>query len=433
MSNAASAGLCRKIDRQQQQKLRRPPAAEKSKEAELARLEQDIQKLAENQKKFAEELDPKSGGGPELEKQNEAKPPNGSGSKPSPAERQQASSKEAERLEVLAREDEALTALSRARMKAAAAKVKDAESSIKADQPRDAAESARSAAEQLDQLAEQVAGLKAKELASKIARARDLAQSTAKAERALASRGSSSEKDEALAEQQGLSERVKSLEDLLKRIRGDAVEEDRAVARALEKASEANSTAEIEQAMRQAMASIASGEGEKSTRSMGEASSRLEALARDLEAARRDFMQPKLQQLLAAEKKAAEVQKALDSASNEAKKAEAEKAFAELAKAVYSLKTGEGPIRQAADSLSQVFLGGGLTGWTPPQKSGPKAGLYTPPVAYTNAVREISRALQAKIQELILNDAFLDGDGAVPPGYKEKVEDYFRVLSEDLR
>jgi hypothetical protein len=437
MSTSSSGGQCRKIDRQQlQQKLRKPPAAEKSKEAELARLEQDLKKLAQDQKNFAEEIDPKGGDGAELDRKDEPRagqPSKNSGTKPSPAERQQASSKEADRLNALAGSDRALTDLARGRMDEATREVKEAEAAIKADRPRESAQSARSAAEHLERLAEQVAGLKAKELAARIARARDLAQSTARDERELAGRAKPGEPGEALARQQGLAEDARTLADLLRQLRSDAVEEDRKLAQAVAKASEANSPAEIERVMRRASASIASGEPEKSSRSMGEAAGKLDALARDLESARRDFMQPKLQQLIAAEKKAAEAQRSLDSASSEARKAEAEKAVSELARAVESLKPGEGSLRKAADVLSQVAQGGASGGWAAPAKVGPRAGLFTPPISHTNAVRAASQALQAKIQELILDDALVDRDGPVPPGYKEKVEDYFRVLSEDLR
>jgi hypothetical protein len=278
-----------------------------------------------------------------------------------------------------------------------------------------------------------VVGLKARELSARLARTRDLAQATATGERELARIGNPADPGKAVADQQGLVEDARTLADLLKRLKADAVEEDRTLAQAVSRAAEANSPAEVEQAMRQASASLASGEAAKSRRAMDEASGKLEALAKDLEAARREFMQPKLQQLLAAEKKAAEVQKALDSAANEAKKAEAQKGLAELSKAVEGLKPGEGPLRQAAENLAQVAQGTNAPAWTPPSKAGLRAGLYTPPIATTNAVREVSKALQAKIQELILNDALVDRDGAVPPGYKEKVQDYFRVLSEDLR
>ena len=46
---------------------------------------------------------------------------------------------------------------------------------------------------------------------------------------------------------------------------------------------------------------------------------------------------------------------------------------------------------------------------------------------------KVIEVLQAKIQEVILKDALLDKDEAVPPQYKTLVEEYYRVLSEDLR
>ena len=87
LSTSSSSGQCRKIDRAQQQKIRKPPSADKSKQAELAKLEQDIQKLAQDQQAFAEEIDPKSNGGAQLDKKDEAK--SASGTKPSPSERQE--------------------------------------------------------------------------------------------------------------------------------------------------------------------------------------------------------------------------------------------------------------------------------------------------------------------------------------------------------
>jgi hypothetical protein len=438
LKDSKSASACRKVDRQQQdQKIRKPPA-EKSKEAELAKLEQDIKKLAEAEKKFAEEIQSKATGGAKLDQQAKPKPgkpakPGASKPSPTPGEQQQASAKEAVRLQALAKSDPALSDLARQRLTEAVSKVKEADNAMKAEKPTEAAESAKAAAEELGRLAEQVGGLKAKELADKLAKARDLARETAKAERELAAKATSAGKEGALAEQQGLTEDTKTLADLVKRLKEDAVEEDRTLAGAIEKASEANPLGGIEEAMNQAAASIASGSLEKSTREMTDASKQLDDLARDLETARRDFMQPKLQQLLAAEKQAAEVQKALESASNESKKAEAEKALADLAKAANGLKVGEGPVKDAAEALAKAAQGGATSNWTAPNLGALRDGLFKPPVNYTKAVTNLSKALQARIQELILIDALVDRDGAVPPGYKEKVEDYFRLLSEDLR
>ena len=437
LKDSSSASACRKIDRQQQdQKIRKDPA-EKSKQAELAKLEQDLKKLAEAEKKFAEEIEPKAGGGARLDRRDESKPGRPSPSKPassSPGERQQAAVKEADRLKALAENDPALTDLARRRMEEAAEKVRQAHRANQSENPADAAEAARQAGEQLERLAGQVAGLKVKELADKLAKARDLARQTAKAERELGSkaRGQAGESSE-VGTQLGLAEDAKTLVELVKRLEGDASEEDRTLASAIARAEAANSPAAIEEAMRQAAASIASGDPQKSGREMDGAANQLEALARDLDSARRDFMQPKLQQLLAAERQAAGVGKALQSASTEAKKAEAEKAIADLARAVNGLKAGEGPLKDAAEALAGLSRSGATSAWSGPARGPLKEGFFTPPMEYTEAVGKVAKALQTRIQELILIDALVDRDGAVPPGYKEKVEDYFRLLSEDLR
>ena len=60
-------------------------------------------------------------------------------------------------------------------------------------------------------------------------------------------------------------------------------------------------------------------------------------------------------------------------------------------------------------------------------------GELSPPVAYSDGVGAVLLALQAKIQEIILDDALVDRDGPVPPQYKGLVDDYYRVLSQDLR
>jgi len=436
LSNSSTASACRKIDRQQQdQKIRKPPA-EKSKEAERARLEQDLKKLAETEKKFAKEIEPKATGGAKLDQLDQ---PKAKGSKPSgspassPAERQQAAAQEAKRLQALAKADPGLTDLVRKRMDQATAKVQEAEAATRQDRPGDAAEAAKAAGEVLDRLAEQVGGLKAKEIAEKLARARDLARETSRSERELAARSSGTPGVEAQKEQQGLVEDAKTLADLMKRLKEQAVEEDRTLARAIDKATESDPIQAVEEAMRQALAALEAREGESSNREMLEASKPLEALARDLETARRDFMAPRLQQLIAAEKEAAEVRKALESVSSASKKAGAEKALADLARSVNVLKAGDGPLQKAAEALSKVAQGPSTNGWSAPTGGPLQPGLFRPPVTYSNAVREISKALQARIQELILGEALVDRDGPVPPGYKEKVEDYFRLLSEDLR
>ena len=62
-----------------------------------------------------------------------------------------------------------------------------------------------------------------------------------------------------------------------------------------------------------------------------------------------------------------------------------------------------------------------------------KSGYFVPPVAYTGSLASAILALQAKIQEIVLDNALVERTGPVPPQYKELVENYYRVLSQDLR
>jgi hypothetical protein len=60
-------------------------------------------------------------------------------------------------------------------------------------------------------------------------------------------------------------------------------------------------------------------------------------------------------------------------------------------------------------------------------------GLYWLKLGNFNGLRQVSKALQTKIQEAILAGALLDADEPVPPEYRELVEEYYRALSDDLR
>ena len=60
-------------------------------------------------------------------------------------------------------------------------------------------------------------------------------------------------------------------------------------------------------------------------------------------------------------------------------------------------------------------------------------GYFIPPSDYTDSLRQVVQVLQAKIQQLVLDQALMERDQAVPPRYESLVEDYYRVLSQDLR
>ena len=61
------------------------------------------------------------------------------------------------------------------------------------------------------------------------------------------------------------------------------------------------------------------------------------------------------------------------------------------------------------------------------------ASYFVPPTVYTQTLAAAVAALQAKIQEMVLENTLVERNGPVPPQYKSLVEDYYRVLSQDLR
>ena len=90
-------------------------------------------------------------------------------------------------------------------------------------------------------------------------------------------------------------------------------------------------------------------------------------------------------------------------------------------------------MRQSADQLINATQSS-HTGWVRSDTLQPgESGYFVPPIAYTGGLGAAILALQAKIQEIVLDNALVERIGPVPPQYKDLVEDYYRVLSQDLR
>ena len=172
---------------------------------------------------------------------------------------------------------------------------------------------------------------------------------------------------------------------------------------------------------------------EQAARDAATAAGRLDALAHDLESARRAAVQPQLDRLLAAEKEAADLQERLRSVRQSSQQAGAEKALSDFAGRLQNVSRGEGPLREAADHL-QGATQSSHAGWTRNDTiQAGEGGYFVPPVVYTESLGAVITSLQAKIQEIMLDNALVERNGPVPPQYKHLVEDYYRVLSQDLR
>jgi hypothetical protein len=440
----SSSSQCRQFDQQQKQKLRRPP--KKDKKQQMAKEQQDLEELAKEEKNFSEEIASKSGGGAQLEQDPDAQkqqPSKGQkssspsdGQKPSEsqsglAERQEKAAEKAAELQKLIQEDDAVTELARNRMDKATEDVQASAKSMKDGQPKKAGEQAAEAAEELDRLARQVAGLKAADLETRVAQAESLAKQLAKAQQGLGKeldKGKAGEKK--ADEERRLAEEARTLADLLRRLQQDADEKNPDLGRQLREAAEANSPQDAADRMQRAAEALKAGKPGEARPDVDQSARTLEALGQQLGAARHALAGPQLDKLMALEKQAAETQKALESVNTEKQKAEADKKVTELREAIQAQQGNDPKLSEAANQLGP----GGAT-WRRHDEVRPNGnhGMYVPPVTYEHAVPEIIKLLQGKIQEIILKDALLDKDEAVPPQYKKLVEDYYRILSEDLR
>jgi hypothetical protein len=405
LSDSQSASACRKFDQQQQQKLRKPPPKEKKPDANL---QQEIEKLAKEEKKFSEEMASKGGGKP-------------SESQGSAAERQEKAAAKAGELQRQVRDDEAMTDLARERMDQAAEAVKASAQSAKEGRDRDAGQKAGEAAEQLERLARQVAGLKAAELGTRLAQSEGLARELARRQQGLGKEAK--EKGPGSAEEERrLSEEGRTLADVLKRLEEDAGGKDAELARQLREAGEANPPEKAAEQMGRAANALKAGKSEEARRDIDESARLLDGLGQQLAAARRSMGQQQLEKLMALEKQASETQKAIEEVKNDRQKADAEKKVAELREGLQGLRPADPKLTEAAAPLANP-----TADWRNDH------GAYIPPYEYTKGVPEVVQQLRVKIQEVILKDALLDKDEAVPPQYRALVEEYYRLLSEDLR
>jgi len=464
-SQSSQASACRSYDVKQFQRIRRPPADQTKQQ--LARLENDLQELARREQKFSEEIEAKGRGGPQLDPapdqeeqaQTSRKPSDKASSRrpgsraqgrasqssqaqTTPAEQQRQAAEEAERLRRLARQDESLTELTNRRLAAASQSVQESSRSIEAGREAQAAQEARMAARRLEATARQVGALKARELADRLARQRDLAAAIASAERELgralerkaASKEAGDPDEGRLASTQSeLADEVAALADVLGQLKLAAAEEEPELAETIGRAARSNPPEDVEEAMRRNAVTIGEGRALAAARSAEQAAAQLEALASDLESVRRAAISPQLERLLAAEKQAALLEERLRSVRQASQQAEGEKAISDLARLLDNLAPGEGPLRQAADNLAGATQAG-PGGWARNDQIEPgHAGYFVPPNAYTAGLRAVTQALQGKIQEVVLDNALVERNGPVPPQYKNLVEDYYRVLSQDLR
>jgi hypothetical protein len=431
LKQSKSSSQVRKFDQQQRQKLRTP--APKNAKKDQPKLEQELEKLAQEEKEFAQEACAQnassSSSGESSSKERQEK---------LTAQQDKAASKAAE-LKGQMEKDEALTRLARERMASATENIKESAGAMRQGLEQNAGQKAAEAAAQLERLAKQVAALKTRELEQRLAKAQQQARDLAKTQEAFANKPgpkSSGEKSgtQQAEEQRGQSEEAKSLGDLLAKTQKDAAENDAKLGQALRQATETASPAGIAAQIERAAQALQDDKSEQARADAQQAAQMLDQLAQQLDAIQRALIQPQLEKLMAAEKQAAQTQKALQTAKTEQQKGEAERKMTDLRKTMDDMAGKNEQMSQAAQALDKAIQHGGA-GWTRRERAEPPQSdqYFIPPKVYDDSVQQVVKSLQARIQELILKEVLLDKDEAVPPKYKKLVEEYYRVLSEDAR
>ncbi len=267
-------------------------------------------------------------------------------------------------------------------------------------------------------------------------------------------------------DQQALATQTKMLAEVLDGLERDATGEAGGVQQKLQQAQAENPPRDIAAGMSQTADDLQAGQIAAAGRGAAESLQRLQELSKSLGAARGEFAQPQLKELLALEEQLAQLQEQMKRAQSkgdgsgasvgqkwqqlEARLDKLATADQRLAEAMRQLRKGPQEKTTGAEGEDpKEGQPGSTTSGTGPPKPGSQLkptpfvesdGQQTPEGFYSwlelgdiSAMREVSKALQTRIQEAILAGALMDADQPVPPAYKELVEKYYRALSDDLR
>lgn len=489
-SSSQQASQCRNFDRQQMQKLR-PPEPKKSEQPQqqLSQLREQIEKLAEEQKQWSQSASQcqnpsssSSSASSSSAASSSSQPPSSDSQRPpeqsqspSPApqqlaEEQQGNLEQARQIQQGLEQQSAGSPLARERMQSAVEAMEQGLKSMQAGDPGQASEQATDAAQRLDDLSRQLEALGAADLAEKLAAAQQAAARLAEQQSQLAQeserRGqsgkasslpSSSSSSPAAsstsssgqqagaqftreaAEQSRLARQAEDLHEMLSRLGAEAAGESPETAQRVASATSDHSPQAAAEQMRQAASDLSSGRPDEAAQAGKAAAETLSALSEELRSARDGLAQPRLEELIAAEERAARLLERMMQSGQEAGGAAAQQQIDELADSLERLAAQDDRLAQAVEQMVRPTAGGesGIRQVGGIEEQGgdfvKNSGFGEIGQVRVAGVRRVTQVLQTKLQEAILTGALQDADDAVPPAYREMVEEYYRTLSEDLK
>lgn len=490
--NSPSASAQRKFDRQMRQKLRMPKKDPSDQQEQVGQIRKKLEDLAKREREWSKQAQQccnssaSSSGNPsqsqssQSQSSQQAQSPQNSeqqaseqqksesssdqdGASPNPAEVAEAQEKLQAELAELQKQLEQLNAAGQAardQAKQAAESMKQGLAELKQNDGDAAGAEGQRSADQLEQLSDHLSAKNAQDFGKRLDDAQKVAQQLASQQQQLEQQlrdesasgktakpsdgkgpgdGGGAQKaasgKELARDQQAVATQTKMLAEVLDGLERDAAKEAGGVQQRLQQAQAENPPRDIAAGMNQTAEDLKAQRTTAAVRGAAEALQRLQELSQSLSAARGEFAQPQLKELLALEEQLAQLQEQLKRAQNKGddSAAAAGQKWQQLEARLDKLATAD---QRLAKAMSQLRQGS-------PEAQETVAGSARPPTTEdafvrlqlgdSSGMREVSKALQTKIQEAILAGSLMDADQPVPPAYKELVEKYYRALSDDLR
>lgn len=447
------------FDLLQMQKLRRPDRDEDSIERMIARFE----KLAEEEDFVANALDavlmhqkaplnPEQSARPDDMLENKASGNNRGNQQPGQEEqsgsdadtgmtRKQIADKqldlslEAHDLERIMQNFEGLTDLTRTRLRGTAQSAGESAGALERGDTELAAESARRAADVAGELARHLRALLAPEAAKQIAGARNLTDQLAQRQREL-SRELSQQNVPAdptaeLADRADrLAEAGKTVGDILQAVLESDNADDANAVRRLDELMQEEDVSAILLRMEDLPPEIRAGRLDNLETETADIADRLEVLTRRLDELHRGLIMPRVEELMALERRINKMRRDLDRLQTDRQITDWHRDAEELLEEVRDNSIALEARRSLRDAMRQA-------GWETDRlrrrwdwESG-AAGYRAVPDDYHRYLQDITGELLAQIQELVIGRHLADREEPVPPQYRRLVERFYEVLSAD--
>jgi hypothetical protein len=494
LSQSKSASQCQKFDRDQRQKLRTPEKKQQDQQQKLAQIRSQLDQLAKREQEWskqaaqcqnpsqsqsskssqsksraqsqsqAQQAQSQQESQQQADQKQDAQSPSDksqpdqqSGESPSPEE---LANRQRDILEKLAELNQHLDEL-----KAASSTAKEMQENARNSLERgldqlqeqrgeQASQAGSRAADQLRELSEHLGIMNSRDFGKRLQKARQQAQELAALEQAIedqlqqgteegpGSKGQRPEANEAAAgerlarEQRSLATRTDALSELLEALQRDAGADRAGIRGRLGEATAENPPQEIAGQMRQTADDLTGQRLHVAKQGASQSRRQLEELSHALEGAEREFAQPQLDELLELEQKLAELLKQMQRGrDNQQSVEQAAGNWQDLERRLGELAEGD---QKLSAALRNFQAGPKPSGSIQPNKSGDREKMPTGFHSWIElgdwtGMREVTKALQVKIQEAILAGALQDSDEPVPAAYKSLVEKYYRTLSDDLR